>query len=271
MSVAVLFDFVPRTATEIMARVARGDAYHVAEPYDPRFLGRKTSIAINTEPFKDTKRYKIVHHEHFSSVYDTKLLAPTISYANVDYSNSVADKAAGRRNFSFDPQIPESQQTGSQFYERDEFDRGHLTQRYAVSWGDEAYEARLQSDYYTNIVPQYKDFNRILWSRVEDECRQIALERSETGRSIEITGVWYSKDAKIYDTDAVKVRRRIVPNAYWKIVVFPHDTKLLTQCFFVPHAENFDRTSSANDFSVSLQTVSDKIGYTIDKPWDLSA
>lgn len=269
MSLAVRLDFDPRTPAEFIARVIHGRTLRVSEPYDARFLGNGTSIDIDVSRYSDRTRYRILQHEHCKFVYDTELLVPIVSFANVNFGERVRTKESDIRVFTFDPQVPESQQAGPEFYVRDPFDRGHLTQRLAVAWGEDAMPAQIQSDYYTNITPQYENFNRILWAKIEDEARRITNEESDYQKSIDVSGVWFAYNDKIYDSDEKKTRQRRVPNAFWKISIVLKQAKSHVRCFFVPHEKDFDRSKTAKDFSVSLNELSKKLGYKVDERWKL--
>lgn len=256
------WSFKPTTAREIIAQIFDARGVRISHPYDARFLGSQTFIDWNIETFS-SERYIFLQHEHYKSVYDTHRRLPVVSYANVDFKLGGADD---NRNFQFDPLVAERLQFGPSFYADDDFDRGHLTRRRSVAWGlsdDEISEAQNQSDYYTNIVPQYSRFNRVTWLAVEAACLALA---SQNGRSIEVTGVWFdaklSREEAIYDRHPNSaVAKRRVPDAFWKCCIVANKAV----CYFVPHTKV--ETLDPAKFELSVEELSTKLGYPIGKNW----
>jgi len=277
----VAWKYSPTSPGELLARLMNPRGVDVAHPYDADFV-RNAHVAPNLEPFADEQRYTVLQHEHYMTVFDVHRRVPIVSYANVDWYRRRTTPISETRNFTFDPLVPSANQWGSEAYQYDDYDRGHLTRRRSIAWGDdqeEAIAAQQQSDYYTNIVPQHSHFNRVVWASVEDACRQLG-SRTRTGRSIEVTGSWFDESRQpTYDeTNSIgKPEFRRVPDAYWKICIAGSAT-----CFFVPHSDReatlgkgCDSTSACDplrikqpaDFVLTLDELKRKIGYNIDKEW----
>lgn len=58
------------------------------------------------------------------------------------YSMAIVDKSRLRKierdndDWHYDPRIGKGNQVGDELYEQNDWDRGHLTRRYDVCWGD---------------------------------------------------------------------------------------------------------------------------------------
>jgi len=267
MSLVVALDFEPITATEIVSRISNREGVRVVNPYDPNFLGKGIDVDWNDERFADKERYVTLQHEHYKTIYDRKLKTPIVSYANVDYTQRKTTKRSPMRTFTFDPLISSADQYGDEFYDNDKFDKGHLTQRLSVSWGisiDETLAAQRQADYYTNIVAQYAELNRVVWSSVEDVAQKIA---EENGRTIEITGSWFDTAENgdwIYDWNIAHTAKRRVPDAFWKCIVTASG---VTRCFFVRNISVLPKDRAPGEFALSLQTLNSMLGYKLEKNW----
>jgi endonuclease G len=265
--VFVQLSFEPKTPGELMNKLANPDGVRVSYPYRKKFLGSGFSIDLNTTMIEQSnkRRYVVLIHEHFKTLYDRELRMPLVTYANFDYTKRRETALSEERQFSYDPLLPEAEQIGPSFYEKDEFDKGHMVRRASIDWGstqEEALSAQLQSDYYTNIVAQYANFNRIVWKSVETECSELARKH---GKIIEITGVWIS-DIKKYDSNRDNSDKRVVADAFWKCCVFP-STSVPTECFFVPHSGSIGKDFDVNLFRVTLKQLNEKLGYDISGRW----
>jgi len=268
MSLTVSLNFEAVSANEIIYRITKREGVSVENAYDPFFLGKGTEIEWNEERFSNKERFVTLQHEHYKTIYDRKLKTPIVSYANVDFEKRKSTKLSELRTFTFDPLISSDDQYGDEFYVNDKFDKGHLTQRLSVSWGnsvDEAITAQRQADYYTNIVAQYAELNRVVWSSIEDVAQKIA---KENGRTIEITGSWFDTNGsaeKIYDWNAAKTAKRRVPDAFWKCIVAANGTM---RCFFVRNISTLPKSRAPEEYSLSLKTLNAMLGYKIDKNWN---
>ena len=266
-SLVVTPTFEPTTASEIMQRIVNPDGDIVAKPYSAKFLGSGTNVDWNVDWTLNRQRYVTLQHEHYKAIYDRKLKTPIVSYANVDFSLRKTTSRSESRTFTFDPTLSSDEQFGAEFYIGDKFDRGHLTQRLSVAWGDsvdETLRAQQQADYYTNIVGQYADVNRVVWSAVEDEAQKIA---KENGRTIEVTGVWFDNDVeseRIYDWNKDRTEKRRVPDAFWKCIL---TKKGVVECFFVRNTPMKPKETNVRKYVLTLGTLSATIGHQIDANW----
>jgi len=272
-AIFVDLNFEPKTVRELINFIANRDGVQVSHPYNKKFLRSGYFIEMNTDKFIsfDSKRFYTLMHEHYKSFYDNKLRMPLISYANFDYTKRSKTELSNERCFTYDPLVQEDKQIGPSFYEGDEFDKGHLTRRTAIDWGDkidEAVNAQLQSDYYTNVVAQYSKFNRGVWRQVENACTEVAKKHVKI---IEITGVWFANfdEPSTFDENSNKTDKRPVADAFWKCCVFVSESEM-TVCYFVPHSKDYPERVDVEEFRVTLKQLNAKLGYNLSKLWRFS-
>ncbi|MCK5617218.1 DNA/RNA non-specific endonuclease [Candidatus Pacearchaeota archaeon] len=135
---------------------------------------------------------------------------------NLDEMQTVPSKK-GRRWF-VDPRVGRENQIPNYSYQGTLWDRGHLTRRTAVTWGDNADVATKASNdscAYTNACMQHKNFNEDEWRAVELLVSKFKLATKltvMTGPVFTTTDRFYIKEFEDYP-----VR---IPSAFWKIVVY---------------------------------------------------
>ncbi|WP_343604799.1 DNA/RNA non-specific endonuclease [Fluviicola sp.] len=105
---------------------------------------------------------------------------------------------------------------------RSDFDRGHMTKREDVQWGESDAIASAAADstfFYSNAVPQHKDLNQVVWRSLEDYILHSETKEHKL-RVCVFTGPILSDKNPIFVTkvDSESVR---IPILFWKVVVFP--------------------------------------------------
>lgn len=115
-------------------------------------------------------------------------------------------------------------QWGKELYKTpsSKFDRGHMTKREDVQWGEISTIAQIAADstfYYPNSIPQHKDLNRKVWKRLENYI----LHRETRNNNLKIcvfTGPVLSENDMYLSSD-VKGESVQIPSIFWKVVIFP--------------------------------------------------
>jgi len=120
--------------------------------YNPKFLGNETEVpmpivsleleadVLNQETLRDSY---IADYIHYSVVMSRKNRQALFSAANLDQTKY---RTVDGRRWFVDPRIGEENQIGPQAYVDNEWDRGHLTRRTAITWGDSNYHAKRASN-----------------------------------------------------------------------------------------------------------------------------
>ncbi len=152
------------------------------------------------------------------------------SAANVDLTKMQAVPGKKGRRWFIDRRVGRENQTPNYPYQGTLWDRGHLTRRTAVTWGDTpdvAIRASNDSCAYTNACMQHKNFNEDEWRAVESLVAKFRLaDRLSvmTGPVFTTTDRYYTKEFEDYP-----VR---IPSAFWKIIVYvDRQQRISTQAY----------------------------------------
>lgn len=227
--------------------------YDNRQGYDDDFLGTRVRMPMVINPNAvaapriDTNRPKfLLKYEHFSLVmHKTRRLA-IFTAANVDASRAKKRPESGknysrrglsglgendREKWFIDPRIAKEHQLPDRFFEDDRksFDKGHLTMRAEVAWGD-SYEQvrRANGDTYhtTNCSPQVKEFNRAIfgftgpWGKLED----FVLKQAKHEKLCVFAGpVLHEGDTAFRGKDHDGETFVKIPQSYWKVIVAETD------------------------------------------------
>jgi endonuclease G, mitochondrial len=193
--------------------------------YDPNFLGAKVgavllpALAAELVPLAAINslatgepRYVLPYH-HFSVVLNKERGLAFYTAVNIDGASGIRLRREPDR-WSFDPRVPQDQQTGEQVYRDNPLDRGHLVRRLDPAWGPSAAAAKLANDdtfHFTNCTPQHHDFNagQTLWAGLEDYILDNADNRNF--RVSVFTGPVLAADDDRY-------RGVQLPRQFWKVL-----------------------------------------------------
>lgn len=149
--------------------------YSNRKGYNPNFLSLKlplpklskkmqAKIALTTEGGQKELKY-----HHYSLVMNSERKLPFFTAVNIDalsyekLGDVPSRSEIGRDKWYLDPRIPKESQLAFSFYDKNDFDVGHLVRREDTLWGDTlefAIKANNDTFHLTNAAPQHKDFNR---------------------------------------------------------------------------------------------------------------
>lgn len=217
--------------------------------YQPYFLGLsnmvpfpKLSDALLSSVAKTKSGNDILNYQHYSVIQHKERGFPILTAANIEGENfkelrrkDVFDN--GRDNWKKDKRLEYKYQWGNELYkaEYSDFDRGHMTKREDVQWGEDVEVARLGAQstfYYTNSVPQRKEVNRSIWLKIENYI----LHNQATHQELKVnlfTGPVLKDDDPVFVTE-VRDRSILIPTLFWKVVYyFTAENKLARTAFLV--------------------------------------
>lgn len=191
--------------------------------YNPFFLGEMHEVPLPfllgktaEDALEDGRVYDFTH---FSIVMNKRLKFAIYSAACVDESKFI-DVPRDNVSWHFDDRIGVENQVGPEYYAQNDFDKGHLTRRKDVCWGDrrEAEKANYDSFCYANIILQHHNFNTGIWNCLEDWI----LERLDNDKKlIVITGPINKEDDEEYCGVNGRPGCNIkVPFGFWKSVFY---------------------------------------------------
>ncbi len=207
-----------------------GDDFQVDLPIiTPQLAG----IVVQDSSLRDNI---ILDYPNFSVVMNAESRQAIYSAANANFTNN-----RGRgRNFRIDTRIDADLQLDNIYYKdigrmKNPYDRGHLTRRAAVAWGDtqkDANDASKDSCFFTNISLQHKNFNQDEWHALE---KAIESNNDDVNNKFNIfTGTIFTPlDRLIEPTRNLEPAR--VPSGFWKIITYIGKTsqKLEVNAFIV--------------------------------------
>jgi len=204
----------------------------------------------------------VLDYDNYSVIMDKSRKFPILSASNID--GNLFKTLERKGSFKKDRRIDKSSQWGSDLYSADksDFDKGHMTKREDVQWGDESDSAKaaaISTFYYTNAVPQHHRLNRATWRSIEDY-----ILKSETVKNslkvVVFTGpVLHEKDPEF--VTLVKNETIKLPVLFWKIVYYTSDdNKLFRTAFLVSQKELLERENIVKKVRVtrSSETGVDK-------------
>ena len=230
---------------EVPARPKKNIIHAPVEPerdwkggFDPDYLG-KGDLRVNLPqivndgdiaPLKDAygqsftpaeKKAGVLHYSGYSVVMNKARRFAFYSAANVNWGMRPA--ISGREDdWMFDDRIERAHQVDNSYYKNNKFDRGHLTRREDMEWGDSPEGAVRRANgtcTWTNCTPQHSIFNQDkhpdksihLWQGLE---RYVLEQTAIAGRfSVQaFTGPIFGAADPVY-------RGIAYPLDFWKIVV----------------------------------------------------
>ena len=140
----------------------------------------------------------------------------------------------GSDSWKKDLRIPKETQLGRELYNatRSDFDKGHLTKREDVQWGEnieKAKEAAISTFFFTNAMPQVDRLNRGIWRKIEDYI--LHQEVIAQSRKITLfTGPIFQKHDPDFVTP-VKGATIQLPYLFWKVIYYLKEGKLHRTAF----------------------------------------
>jgi endonuclease G, mitochondrial len=218
--------------------------YKLFNGYDPRFLANLdgTNLVampiihedLNTDIFKTSEFLTgVIPYINYSVVISSSRRFAYFSASNID---GLAFKKVPRKDYWRDDKRVDTAQWGQELYsaENSKFDRGHLTKREDVQWGETLAHALKAADstfYFPNAVPQHKDLNRDVWRSLEDYILHTETTKKKL-RICVMTGPVLSNSDPDFITpingDYVQL-----PLHFWKVVYFLKDDGLLYRVGFL--------------------------------------
>jgi endonuclease G len=203
--------------------------------YNPNFLGEKFKIDIpsmNHELTNDILKNDqlrngyIADYQHYSVVMSKLNRQAYISICNLDLDKFKNVK--GKRWF-LDSRIGFENQLDNRYYKKNVYDRGHLTRRTAVTWGDTEYIAKKASNdscCYSNSSLQHENFNQDEW-RIP-ELIASRFKRAKNNKISIMTGPIFTEDDR-WLIPNYNVTPGRIPSGFWKIIYYVDIKKSKTE------------------------------------------
>lgn len=188
--------------------------------FDPDFLGRAYKIPypilLGDTAQQALNDGELYHYTHHTVMMNKKTRLAIYSVCNVNMKKYIHIDSDEGREYHYDTRIEEKYQVSNEFYANNPYDRGHLTRRTDVCWGNNEAESRkgeYDSNCWTNIAPQHKVFHESIWGGLEEWVRN--KSNSVDGKSSIFTGPVHMSNDRDYCIDLGCIT---IPAAYYKII-----------------------------------------------------
>lgn len=212
--------------------------------YQSTFLGEDYKFDLPTISYEHSSSVvypnqsdqPYLNYPNYTVVMNRKTRQAFYSAANADFNRNTGEGYSFRN----DGRIDDNLQLDNIYYKdlggvENPYDRGHLTRRDAISWGEtkrKANKASRDSCFYPNVVLQHKNFNRDEWHALEK-----AIEKNKADANnlynIMCGPVFSEVDRFVIPNNTLEPAR--VPSAFWKIIAYigKESGKLETNAFLV--------------------------------------
>ena len=158
----------------------------------------------------------VIPYIHYSLLMSKSTRQALYSAANVDLNRMQTVPSRQGRKWFYDGRVGKDNQVTNSIYTHSPWDRGHLTRRTAVTWGESkafAISASNDSCSYTNASLQHENFNEDEWRAVEGLVAKFKLASQLTV----MTGPVFTTTDRFYTREFGDKPVRI-PSAFWKII-----------------------------------------------------
>lgn len=204
--------------------------------YNPDFLSKKFRIDIpwiNYDVFSDVLKNNnlrdnyIADYQHYSVVMSKKNRQAYLSICNLDQTKF---KSVKGRKWFLDGRIGFENQIDNRYYKgkKNLWDRGHLTRRTAVTWGESRYIAKKASNdscCYSNASLQHRYFNEDEW-RIPETIAQY-FDRDQNGKISIMTGPLFTESDRWFEPAGLDVAPARIPSGFWKVIYYIDKKKTL--------------------------------------------
>lgn len=175
----------------------------------------------------------ILHYINYSVMLSKSRKFPFFTASNID--GKLFKKASRTKSWKKDERAKQYQ-LGQELYSaaKSDFDKGHMTKREDVQWGDTVGLAQLAADstfYYSNAVPQHKDLNQEIWKSLEDYILHTETKKKVLKICVFTGPVLSDNDPPFVTT--VKGETILLPTIFWKVVIFPKEDGKLYRVGFM--------------------------------------
>lgn len=190
------------------------DAFHIALPTPSMKL--QEDVLLPVDSIDGNPELKYIHYSLMMSKSTRQAL---FSAANVDNAKQKVVSGKKGRKWFVDPRVDRAFQIDNYAYKNSPWDRGHLTRRTAVTWGNSATALAASNDScaYTNAALQHAEFNEDEWRVPEKLVAEHDLAKNK--KLNVITGSLFTTCDRFL-TRALGDPPVRIPSGFWKLVSY---------------------------------------------------
>lgn len=196
-----------------------------------------TSVSNLLKPALLADRPFEIPYYNFSIILHKKRKFPLFTACNIDGTQIQDTKR--KDSWRPDPRV-KAFQWGNELYsaKKSDFDKGHMTRREDPAWGaneEIAFSADQDTFHYTNAVPQVHKLNAYTWKELEDHVLHYGAVAEGLRISV-FTGPILDEHDNPFVTP-IKEEQVLIPNKFWKVIVWNKENKGLHAVGFVMSQE----------------------------------
>lgn len=188
-------------------------------------------------------------------LFDTTTLVPEWVTYHLTKEN-LQGSANRKNNFRPDPSLPVGKRSELEDYKKSGFDRGHMAPAADFKRSEEAMS---ETFFLSNMAPQRPNLNRITWSHLENEVRNLA---DKHGSIWIFTGPLYldSLDQKSQPIEHIGPNNVAVPTHFFKVILCEHSDGQREMFAFIMKNQVGKLPGTSKDYIVTVRKVEELSG-----------
>lgn len=162
---------------------------------------------IEIPVIKDDRSDRVITHKGYTVSYNYDWKIPNwVAYELTDVE--VQGEVPRYDKFKPDPMVPQFATATTNDYKYSGYDRGHMAPAADMKWDEQAMR---ESFYLSNICPQNPNLNGGVWKDLEEQVRDLAMEK---GRIFVVCGPIVADTSQTLGDNKV-----VVPQAFFKVLL----------------------------------------------------
>ena len=230
--------------------------------FDLRVLALISSMFFGFK-IQDSKPYSIseyvIERQAYSLSYDGQHKQAKWVYEYLTERNLEKNADRGGMGFKSDPDLPKKIQATKADYQKSGFDRGHLCPAADASFDERALQ---ETFYLSNISPQFPQFNRAYWGKLERYVRTLLLEYKVLHVYAGPLYLPYEENGRKYvKYEVIGENHVAVPTHFFKVIFLDADKGLKPLVAFILPNKAIGEGSPLDEFLTTVEKVEKAAGF----------
>ena len=183
---------------------------------------------------------RVITHKGYTVSYNYDWKIPNwVAYELTD--EEVMGEVPRYDRFKPDPMVPQGMTATTDDYKHSGYDRGHMAPAADMKWDEQVMK---ESFYLSNICPQNPNLNGGVWKNLEEQVRELALQK---GKIFVVCG------PIVNDTsETIGANKVVVPQAFYKVLLIETKGDIHTIGFVY---ENISGKKPMSTYAMSVDEV----------------
>lgn len=183
---------------------------------------------------------RVIKHKGYTVSYNYDWKIPNwVAYELTDWE--VMGEVPRYDRFKPDPMVPQYATATTDDYKYSGYDRGHMAPAADMKWDEDVMK---ESFYLSNICPQNPNLNGGVWKDLEEQVRDLAMEK---GKIFVVCGPIVNNTSTTIGANEV-----VVPQAFYKVLLQENDGEIHTIGFVY---ENVSGRKPMSTYAMSVDEV----------------